>query len=251
MPSIQSITIHLHDAHYASYVPLDSREIRRILGCMVDYLLISERGFEDLCCGQDALLLQGLVAVGKQPPSPQAISENACAPLIRIADSCADSIPCTAQLAQSFSEQRASPFSEQRASPCSEQLAPSFSEQRASLCTVKPLSATFSGELSLTFVRDGAMYATNKEYMDCASPTNILSFPLYTSPKEGILVPPLGDMVLSVDTVRREAFIYGQEPTDYAIRLLAHAMAHMTGFDHGEPMWALEQALLGYALSRI
>lgn len=209
MSSLRPISIHIHGAHQAPYVPLDVRGIRSILGRMVDYLLNLELGIADIQGEQDSLLLQAPVIEAVHQYSHSAVSMKSSSPLHCSTYFC-DTLPLSA----------------------------------------KSFPATCSGELNLSFVRDVSMYAANKRHMNCASPTNILSFPLYTSPNEGILVPPMGDMLVSVDTVRREAFIYGQEPTEYAISLLAHGMAHMAGLDHSEYMLSLEQALLAYSLSR-
>jgi ssRNA-specific RNase YbeY (16S rRNA maturation enzyme) len=46
-----------------------------------------------------------------------------------------------------------------------------------------------------------------------------------------------------VDTLEREAFLYGQEATAYCIRLLAHGLAHLAGRDHGPAMRELEERL--------
>ncbi len=46
----------------------------------------------------------------------------------------------------------------------------------------------------------------------------------------------LGWLVLSLDTWRRECLLYGQEPVEHALRLLAHGLGHLAGYDHGPEM---------------
>ncbi len=81
-------------------------------------------------------------------------------------------------------------------------------------------------ELALT--NDAQISAANERYLGCRGPTNIVSFP----PEGG--AP--GQLLLSVDTLRRECLLYGQDPAEHAIRLLAHGLAHLTGLDHGPEM---------------
>ena len=51
----------------------------------------------------------------------------------------------------------------------------------------------------------------------------------------------LGDLVLSVDTLAREAFLYNQDRREYTVRLLAHGLLHLMGHDHGPEMDALTE----------
>jgi probable rRNA maturation factor len=86
--------------------------------------------------------------------------------------------------------------------------------------------------LSLTLVDDAGIAALNAEFLRCKGPTNILSFPEGDpeAPKE------LGALFLSVETLAREAFLYGQEPCAHLARLLAHGILHLAGHDHGAEM---------------
>jgi probable rRNA maturation factor len=51
-------------------------------------------------------------------------------------------------------------------------------------------------------------------------------------------------LALSVDAVRREAWLYGRDPAEYCRRLLAHGLAHVLGYDHGPAMDALAARML-------
>jgi len=86
--------------------------------------------------------------------------------------------------------------------------------------------------LSLTLLDDIGIAALNAEFMGCQGPTNILSFPEENSerPEE------LGALFLSVQTLARETFLYGQEPREHLARLLAHGLLHLAGHDHGPLM---------------
>ncbi len=86
-------------------------------------------------------------------------------------------------------------------------------------------------QVELQVVRDGVIAAANRRYMGSAGPTNVLSFPGGED--------MAGMLVLSADTVQREALLYGQEPAEHCVRLLAHGMGHLLGYDHGPEMDAL------------
>ena len=98
--------------------------------------------------------------------------------------------------------------------------------------------------------------------MGVYGPTNILSFPendsnavflgsnflgAHVSDTKQAAVKKqrseLGTLILSMDTLLREAYVYGQNPHTYAIRLLAHGLVHLLGYEHGEDMWELTDFL--------
>jgi probable rRNA maturation factor len=62
--------------------------------------------------------------------------------------------------------------------------------------------------------------------------------------EDGEQGPYLGEIVLSVDTLAREVRLYGQEPREHQVRLLAHATLHLAGLDHGPEMEAMTEAVL-------
>ncbi len=84
------------------------------------------------------------------------------------------------------------------------------------------------GSVELHLLDDAAMSAANLRFMDCMGPTNVLSFP------GGEGLP--GILLLSLDTLARECLLYGQEPEEHLLRLLAHGMGHLSGLDHGPDM---------------
>ena len=84
------------------------------------------------------------------------------------------------------------------------------------------------GPMELHLVDDATISAANQRHLDCMGPTNVLSFP-----QEG---EKPGELLLSLDTLRRECVLYGQEPMEHLLRLLAHGMAHLAGLDHGPEM---------------
>jgi probable rRNA maturation factor len=89
---------------------------------------------------------------------------------------------------------------------------------------------------------DRGMEALQAACLGRPGPTNVLSFPAPTAPS-GHVGGFHGCLALSVDTLEREAFLYGQEATAYCVRLLAHGLAHLAGCDHGPAMRELEERL--------
>lgn len=93
-------------------------------------------------------------------------------------------------------------------------------------------------DFDLKIVNDAAIAEVNEEFLGCVGPTNVLSFPFSETPdlEQNSF---LGEIVLSVDTLARETRLYGQQPEEHTVRLLAHAMLHLAGYDHGPEMYSL------------
>ena len=94
--------------------------------------------------------------------------------------------------------------------------------------------ADHSFDLLLTDDREIA--ELNGRYRNKAQPTNVLSFPLAGEEGDEMLatlpVKELGDIVISVETARREALLYGQPLRQRFTWLLVHGLLHLLGYDH-------------------
>jgi metalloprotein, YbeY/UPF0054 family len=97
--------------------------------------------------------------------------------------------------------------------------------------------------VELHLLNDAAISAANRRCLGCTGPTNVLSFP------GGSDAP--GSLLFSLDTLRRECLLYGQEPAEHALRLLAHGMAHLCGLDHGEQMDAASAVFMQAAAAAL
>lgn len=107
-------------------------------------------------------------------------------------------------------------------------------------------------DVELTLMDDHAVESLNAMCLGADGPTNILSFPSGALPQTGALpsLPGglfLGSMALSLDTLRRECFLYGQEPEQHCLNLLAHGLAHLLGHDHGPEMDEMAERLAAAA----
>lgn len=121
-------------------------------------------------------------------------------------------------------------------------------------------------DVGLRLVDDAEMAEMNWTYRGLPGPTNVLSFPeseaaeaemwegvggvsgmpagfgaddgLKTLPAQARAAQPLslGDIVLDLDAVARESRLYGQPVRTHLVRLLAHALLHLAGFEHGPEM---------------
>ena len=88
--------------------------------------------------------------------------------------------------------------------------------------------------VSLSLVDDTAMRALNREYRGRDAPTDVLSFPL-GEPAHAQLERLLGDVVISVETARRQAAAYDATLQLEIYRLLIHGLLHLKGHDHMQP----------------
>jgi probable rRNA maturation factor len=92
-------------------------------------------------------------------------------------------------------------------------------------------------DLFLECLDDREIAVLNEEFLGCTGPTNILSFPAADEESETVL----GELALSIDTLTREIHLYGQDPREHLVRLLAHGILHLAGHDHGEIMDGLTE----------
>ena len=115
-------------------------------------------------------------------------------------------------------------------------------DARALKATMRSLLAAAGQEgaaISITLVDDEAIQEINRDHRGKDKPTDVLSFPLEPEPfaQERLL----GDIVISIDTARRQASDYDAPLQREIYRLLIHGLLHVLGHDHME---AGERALM-------
>jgi probable rRNA maturation factor len=101
-----------------------------------------------------------------------------------------------------------------------------------------------NAELSLLLVNDVQIQALNRRYLRLDKPTNVLAFPM----REGefsVLHPNLlGDLVISVETARRQKKRFGLEEMKMVTLLMIHGILHLLGYEHeGTKKGAREMAI--------
>lgn len=115
-------------------------------------------------------------------------------------------------------------------------------EEAARLC-VEQIGLEIPCEISVFLVDDNYIREINKEQRNIDKPTDVLSFPMLEmdsgvySPVEtdfdldqDLLV--LGDIIISLETAKRQAEEYGHSFFREAAFLLTHGVFHLLGFDH-------------------
>jgi probable rRNA maturation factor len=79
-------------------------------------------------------------------------------------------------------------------------------------------------ELSVVLADDRFVRELNRDYRGKDKPTNVLSFPGDDE--------YLGDIVLALETVEREAKAQGKTVKHHTMHLLVHGVLHLLGYDH-------------------
>ncbi|KMY67302.1 hypothetical protein AAU61_10625 [Desulfocarbo indianensis] len=87
-------------------------------------------------------------------------------------------------------------------------------------------------ELSVVLTTDADIAELNRRYLNRPGPTNVIAFPQQEGALAGLTPGLLGDVVVSVDTARREAEENGLDPEEHLMRLLIHGLLHLLGHDH-------------------
>lgn len=107
-----------------------------------------------------------------------------------------------------------------------------------------------SFEVSVVLMSDAEMAGYNEQYRKKKGPTNVLSFPAAQT-DDGFVIPEaeLGDILIAVDTARREAQEHQHTLHHRLTELIIHGLLHLTGYDHerseeeAERMWDFEKQL--------
>lgn len=122
-------------------------------------------------------------------------------------------------------------------------------DKKLALACARRVFRAFNGgvlDVGVTFVHDLEMRALNRFWRKKDEPTDVLSFPL---DEEGLW----GDLVISVDTARRQARAHEHDLATEIAVLVAHGLVHLAGLDHERgaaaerEMKAAEQTLLAAA----
>lgn len=100
-------------------------------------------------------------------------------------------------------------------------------------------------------VNEAESQELNRDYRNKDYPTNVLSFP-YDAPSiplEDDETEYLGDLVICLPVVEREAAEQGKTVTQHWAHLLIHGLLHLQGYDHitdteAEEMEGLETTIL-------
>jgi len=123
---------------------------------------------------------------------------------------------------------------------------------RAALDEVRDPEAA-PAEMSIVLADDEIVRVLNRDYRGKDKPTNVLSFAFLDDESDSSPDPDaplmLGDIVLSLDTLTREAVEQHKSFSHHLTHLVIHGVLHLLGHDHvnddeAERMEALETRIL-------
>lgn len=116
-------------------------------------------------------------------------------------------------------------------------LRPRIAQAVEAALTVAPVTPLEGAELSLLLTDDKRIRVVNRDWRGFDKATNVLSFP--AAPPDRIAGSPvLGDIVLALETIAREAEAEGKSMADHLSHLVIHGLLHLLGEDHETPAQA-------------
>jgi probable rRNA maturation factor len=87
-------------------------------------------------------------------------------------------------------------------------------------------------ELSILFVNDLQIQELNRRYLHRDKPTNVLAFSMRQGEFSTLHPHLLGDLVISVETAKRQSNRFGLNEMEMVILLMVHGVLHLMGYDH-------------------
>lgn len=109
----------------------------------------------------------------------------------------------------------------------------------------------YEPSVDLTFMNDEMIHEVNKEQRDVDKPTDVLSFPLLSYEEHKVFSESynednltddlfyedrlmLGDVLISLNTAKRQAQEFGHSFKREVVFLFTHSLLHLLGYDHVE-----------------
>ena len=99
--------------------------------------------------------------------------------------------------------------------------------------TLDKTNHTKNVSVSIVLVHDNEIHEYNRNFRDVDRPTDVLSFP-DGDRSDG--VEALGDIIISVDALRRQAKEYKHTLKREFCFLVVHGYLHLLGYDHHTPL---------------
>ena len=87
-------------------------------------------------------------------------------------------------------------------------------------------------ELSILLCGDREIHALNRDYRGKDKPTDVLAFAMREGEDAGRAGDLLGDVVISLETAKRQAEQHEHPIKTEVFTLLAHGLLHLLGWDH-------------------
>ncbi len=89
---------------------------------------------------------------------------------------------------------------------------------------IEDAMSDYDGDVALALSTDKHVHQLNRDFRGKDKPTNVLSFP--NDMHEG------GDVILALETLRREAKAEDKALRDHLEHLIVHGCLHVFGYDH-------------------
>ncbi|MCL2079290.1 MAG: rRNA maturation RNase YbeY [Oscillospiraceae bacterium] len=130
--------------------------------------------------------------------------------------------------------------------------------KQAILMTLKSEHVDMPCAVSVLITNDEGIKKYNNDYRGVNKPTDVLSFPMHNFIGHGwsnivnldidmdTQTVQLGDIVISISTIKRNARRYGHSIEQETTRMIIHSALHLLGYDHGREMRSKELALMRY-----
>ena len=87
------------------------------------------------------------------------------------------------------------------------------------------------GELSILIIDDRQIEEFNRNYLNREGPTNVIAFPMREGAFSNITPKLLGDVVISVETAKKEGASAGITTEERIVQLLVHGILHLWHID--------------------
>ncbi len=87
-------------------------------------------------------------------------------------------------------------------------------------------------ELSLMLVDDNEMQELNRRFLGRDKPTNVLAFSMREGEFSSLHPHLLGDLVISIETAKRQSKSSDLSEMEMLILLLIHGILHLIGYEH-------------------
>jgi probable rRNA maturation factor len=125
--------------------------------------------------------------------------------------------------------------------------------RRAVAAALQESGAARPGESAVVLADDRLVRRLNRDWRGKDAPTNVLAFPSDPPDDPSAADPPLlGDVVIALGTVRREARSDDKPVADHLAHLVIHGTLHLLGHDHQRARQAARmEALEVAALARL
>ena len=112
-------------------------------------------------------------------------------------------------------------------------LADTLTKDALAFCGLSPGAGI---EVEVMLCNDAMIQTFNAAHRQCDAPTNVLSFPQFDSLASLQAYPHrplcLGSIIMSLETLEKEAIAQKKTFVDHGGHLFLHSMLHLLGYDH-------------------